>query len=63
VTTQADFPAGTAVVYTPYDGGPAEDGVVTKAAADPSLVFVRYAGQHPGADGQATPINRLRRLS
>lgn len=51
---------GDAVVYTPYDGAPGEDGVVTKLSNDPSLVFVRYAGQHPDADGQATPIHRLR---
>ena len=58
-----EFKVGDAVVYRPYDGAPAEDGVVTKLSNDPSLVFVRYSRQHPAADGQATPIHRLERLS
>lgn len=52
---------GDPVVYRPYDGAPAEDGVVTKLSADPSLVFVKYTGQHPDATGQATPVHRLER--
>lgn len=47
---------GQAVVYRPYPGAAPEDGVVTRLSADPSLVFVKYAGQHPDADGRATRI-------
>lgn len=55
----ADFQVGDAVIYTPHPGAPPEDGVVTGLSGDPSLVFVRYASQHPGASGQATPKARL----
>lgn len=54
-----EFQVGDGVVYRPYPGAPAEDGVVTKLSNDPSLVFVRYSTQHPGAHGQATPKIRL----
>ena len=59
---QSDFPIGSGVVYTPYDGARGEDGVVTGHCMDPSMVFVRYAGQHPSAPGQATPLHRLVRV-
>ena len=60
---ETEFHEGDRVVYHPYPGAPAEDGVVTGLSNDPSLVFVRYASQHPGAPGQATPKVRLEHLS
>lgn len=54
---------GDGVVYRPYPGGPAEDGVVTRLSADPTMVFVRYRDQHPGAAAKATPIRLLERTS
>lgn len=59
----AVFYVGDAVVYRPYPGGPAEDGVVTGFNADCSLVFVRYRDQHPGAAGKATPLSMLEHLT
>lgn len=56
-----ELKVGDPVVYRPYDGAPAEDGVVTGLSNDPSLAFVKYAGQHPDAAGQATPVHRLER--
>ena len=54
---------GRGVVYTPrnLDGRPLlhkrEDGVITSVSD--RFVFVRYAGQHPTAAGQATEPDRL----
>lgn len=50
---------GDPVVYRPHPNAPAEDGVVTRHSADPSLVFVRYTGQHPDAAPKATPWREL----
>jgi len=56
--TEADI--GRGVVYTPYSGAQAEDGVIT--SLNDEFVFVRYKGQHPGAGGQATRRQDLRWL-
>lgn len=58
----APFAVGDGVVYRPHPDAPNEDGVVTGLSSDPSLVFVRYATQHPGAPGRATAVAMLRRL-
>lgn len=50
---------GDAVVYRPHPNAEPEDGVVTGLSTNPSLVFVRYRNQHPGAEGQATPVALL----
>ena len=47
---------GDAVVYQPDHGG-VEDGVITGVSE--RYVFVRYRGQHPTADGKATPADQL----
>jgi hypothetical protein len=60
--TTATLTEGTRVRYDAYDGAPAEYGTVTRPSNDPSLIFVRYDAQPPAADGQATPIHRLRVL-
>lgn len=54
---------GDAVVYHPRPGAPGEDGVVTGLSRDQTIVFVRYADQHPGAGGRATPVRMLTRIS
>lgn len=54
---------GDGVVYHPRPGQPGQDGVVTKLGRDGAYVFVRYANQHPGADGQSTPVRMLTRTS
>lgn len=59
----ADLAVGDAVVYRAYPGAEPEDGVVTGTSTDPSLVFVRYRGQHPGAKGKATRVADLERLT
>ena len=61
MSTHDDFQVGDGVVYRPYEGAQAEDGVVVRLSSDPSLVFVRYRNQHPSAPGQATPKVRLER--
>lgn len=58
----SDLAVGDAVVYRSHPGAVPEDGVVTKLSTDPTLVFVRYVGQHPGADGKATRVSDLTRL-
>ncbi len=45
-----DIKPGMAVVYAPKHGK-REDGVVTKVGD--TWVHVRFAGQHPDADGKA----------
>lgn len=57
------FNVGDAVVYRPYPGAVAEDGVVTGISPDSPLVFVRYRNQHPGARGKATHETHLTHLS
>lgn len=57
------FTVGDAVVYRAHPDAPREDGVVTGLSSDPSLVFVRYRSQHPGASGQATPVSSLSPLT
>lgn len=54
---------GDGVVYHARPGQRGEDGVVTGLSRDPTLVFVRFADQHPGAPGKATPIRMLTRTS
>jgi hypothetical protein len=54
---------GDAVIYRSYPGAEPEDGVVTALTSDPSLVFVRYRGQHPGASAKATRVADLERLT
>ena len=49
--TEADI--GRGVVYqASYPNAPREDGIIT--SFNEHVVFVRYAGQHPGTFGQAT---------
>ena len=55
-----DEDIGRGVVYQAHPDAPYEDGVITSLNA--SYVFVRYASQHPGANGQATPYNKLKWL-
>jgi hypothetical protein len=50
---------GAGVVYTPFFG-PKEDGVITGVSR--TSVFVRYARQHPGSNGQATAPEDLELL-
>lgn len=50
---------GAGVVYTPGHG-PKEDGVITGVSS--TSVFVRYAKQHPSANGQATSPGDLELL-
>lgn len=47
---------GQAVVYRPHPGAKPEDGVVVAVSTDPTLVFVRYAGDHPDAPAKATRV-------
>jgi hypothetical protein len=63
MSSQRDFPVGTAVVYRPYPGATPEDGTVTGWSKDPSLVFVKYRGGHPSAPSQATSVTDLQRAS
>lgn len=58
---QTAFAPGDGVVYRPYPGAPAEDGVVTALSTDPTLVFVRYRDQAPDAAGKATRVADLQR--
>lgn len=48
---------GKPVIYQDRDDGPLEEGMITGVSA--RYVFVRYRGQHPTADGRATPADRL----
>lgn len=58
-----EWPAeGDAVVYRSHPGAAPEDGVVTGRSPNRDLVFVRYAGQHPGANGKVTAIAMLEPL-
>lgn len=44
---------GRGVIYQgSYPDAPREDGVILRITKD--AIFVRYKGQHPGSDGQAT---------
>jgi hypothetical protein len=52
---------GSGVVYRGGSSSEGEDGVITNV--NDAYVFVRYASQHPGANGQATPAERLTLLS
>ncbi len=51
---------GRGVVYRPSYGDP-EDGVITSIGW--KFVFVRYASQPPGANGQATSAGDLEWLT
>ena len=53
---------GRAVVYDPgYPEAELQDGVIT--SYNEHTVFVRYANQHPGANGQGTNREDLHWLS
>lgn len=58
--TDAAEHIGAGVVYQAPHGDP-EDGVITGVSS--AYVFVRYATQHPAADGRATPAQHLTLLA